>query len=98
MLESYRIRPLLRLIRPDIATRGACRMAIDVLQDVLDTIRLHGLIAGIHTFTTDNKYNRTHAKRKLFNSVEPSEDTPPFFAVRNGVRQEKRRSRQLAPF
>ena len=25
-------------------------MAIDVLQDVLDTIRLHGLIAGIHTF------------------------------------------------
>jgi len=51
-------------------------MAIDVLQDVLDTIRFHGLIAGIHTFTTDNKYNRTHAKRKLFNSVEPSEDNP----------------------
>ena len=56
-------------------------MAIDVLQDVLDTIRLQGLITGIHTFTTDNKYNRTHAKRKLFNSVEPSEDNPPFFAV-----------------
>src|SRR5713226_7735127 len=52
MLESHRIRPLLRLIRPDISTRGACRMAIDVLQDVLDTIRRHGLITGIHTFTT----------------------------------------------
>src|SRR5256885_4600103 len=50
MLESRRIRLLLRLIHPDISTRGACRMAIDVLQDVLDTIRLHGLIAGIHTF------------------------------------------------
>lgn len=37
MLESYRIHPLLRLIRPDISTREACRMAIDVL----DTIRLH---------------------------------------------------------
>src|SRR5260370_11293968 len=59
MLESHRIRPLLRLIRPDISTRGACRMAIDVLQDVLDTIRLHGLIAGIHTFTTPWGYTTT---------------------------------------
>jgi len=34
-------------------------MAIDVLQDVLDTIRLHGLIAGIHTFTTPWGYATT---------------------------------------
>src|SRR5260370_8742107 len=59
MLESHRIRPLLRLIRPDIATRGACRMAIDVLQDVLDTIRLQGLITGIYTFTTPWGYTTT---------------------------------------
>src|SRR6266849_10239504 len=59
MLESHRIRLLLRLIRPDISTRGACRMAIDVLQDVLDTIRLQGLITGIYTFTTPGGYTTT---------------------------------------
>src|SRR6266487_5239025 len=35
------------------------RMAIDVLQDVLDTIRLQGLITGIHTFTTPWGYTTT---------------------------------------
>ena len=34
-------------------------MAIDVLQDVLDTIRLHGLIAGIHTFAAPWGYATT---------------------------------------
>ena len=34
-------------------------MANDVLQDVLDTIRLQGLITGIHTFTTPWGYTTT---------------------------------------
>jgi len=34
-------------------------MAIDVLQDVLDTIRLQGLITGIYTFTTPWGYTTT---------------------------------------
>ena len=34
-------------------------MAIDVLQDVLDTIRLHGLIAGVHTFAAPWGYATT---------------------------------------
>src|SRR2546423_13009070 len=59
MLESHRIRPLLRLIRLDISTRGACRMAIDVLQDVLDTLRLQGLITGIYTFAAPWGYATT---------------------------------------
>jgi hypothetical protein len=28
--------------------------------------------------TSENKYKRTHVRRKLFNSVEPSEQNPPF--------------------
>jgi AraC-like DNA-binding protein len=34
-------------------------MAIDVLQDVLDTIRLHGVIAGVHTFAAPWGYATT---------------------------------------
>jgi hypothetical protein len=35
--------------------------------------------------TSDDKYNRTHVRRKLFNSVELSEHNPPFFSMLSGM-------------
>jgi hypothetical protein len=35
--------------------------------------------------TSDNKYTRTHVRRKLFDGVEPSEHNPPFFSMLSGM-------------
>jgi hypothetical protein len=35
--------------------------------------------------TSNDKYNRTYVRRKLFNSVEPSEHYPPFFSMLSGM-------------
>jgi len=47
-----------------------------------------------------NKHDGTYVRKKLFNSVEPSEIQPSFLieALRNAVKQEKQCLRQSAPF
>src|SRR2546425_5085672 len=47
-----------------------------------------------------NKHDGSYVRKKLFNSIEPSEIQPSFLidALRNAVKQEKQCLRQSAPF
>ena len=47
-----------------------------------------------------NKHDGTYVRKKLFNSVEPSEIQPSFliYALRNAVKQENQCLRPSAPF